>query len=43
MRQAQPQRTVSVLAYDGMTGFETGIVTEVFGLPRPSWAWTGTS
>lgn len=27
--------TVSVLAYDGMSAFETGIVTEVFGLPRP--------
>jgi AraC family transcriptional activator FtrA len=27
--------TVSVLAYDGMSVFETGIVTEVFGLPRP--------
>ncbi|WP_430783078.1 transcriptional regulator FtrA [Actinoplanes sp. G11-F43] len=28
-------RSVAVLAYDGMSGFETGIVTEVFGLPRP--------
>jgi AraC family transcriptional activator FtrA len=27
--------SVSVLAYDGMSVFETGIVTEVFGLPRP--------
>src|SRR5262245_16257829 len=27
--------TVSVLAYDGMSAFEMGIVTEVFGLPRP--------
>ncbi|WBB77758.1 transcriptional regulator FtrA [Micromonospora sp. WMMD882] len=27
--------TVSVLAFDGMSAFETGIVTEVFGLPRP--------
>jgi AraC family transcriptional activator FtrA len=27
--------TVSVLAYAGMSAFETGIVTEVFGLPRP--------
>jgi AraC family transcriptional regulator, transcriptional activator FtrA len=27
--------TVTVLAYAGMTGFEVGIVTEVFGLPRP--------
>lgn len=24
-----------MLAYDGMTGFECGIVAEVFGLPRP--------
>lgn len=29
------ERTVSVLAYPGMSVFETGIVTEVFGLPRP--------
>ncbi|MGJ6966764.1 helix-turn-helix domain-containing protein [Streptosporangium sp. G11] len=27
--------TVSVLAYQGMSVFEMGIVTEVFGLPRP--------
>ncbi|KNX36776.1 helix-turn-helix domain-containing protein [Luteipulveratus halotolerans] len=27
--------TVSVLAYDGMTGFESGIVAEVFGLTWP--------
>jgi len=27
--------TVSVLAYEGMSAFELGIVTEVFGLPRP--------
>jgi len=27
--------TVSVLAYAGMSAFEIGIVTEVFGLPRP--------
>ncbi|MFE0025428.1 helix-turn-helix domain-containing protein [Amycolatopsis sp. NPDC059021] len=27
--------TVSVLLYDGMSAFELGIVTEVFGLPRP--------
>jgi AraC family transcriptional activator FtrA len=27
--------TVAVLAFDGMSPFETGIVTEVFGLPRP--------
>ena len=26
---------VSVLAYAGMSAFELGIVTEVFGLPRP--------
>ncbi|SCG35956.1 helix-turn-helix domain-containing protein [Micromonospora humi] len=34
-------RTVSVLAYPGMSVFETGIVTEVFGLPRPEFdrAW----
>src|SRR5882757_2127636 len=29
------QRTVSVLAYDGMTAFEAGIVIEVFGLVWP--------
>ncbi|GAB3446908.1 helix-turn-helix domain-containing protein [Actinophytocola sediminis] len=28
-------KTVSVLAYDGMSAFETGIVTEVFGLVWP--------
>ncbi|WP_446213050.1 transcriptional regulator FtrA [Micromonospora sp. IBSANI012] len=28
-------RTVAVLAYPGMSVFETGIVTEVFGLARP--------
>src|SRR5262245_5540646 len=28
-------RRVSVLAFDGMSAFELGIVTEVFGLPRP--------
>ncbi|MGC4897257.1 transcriptional regulator FtrA [Micromonospora sp. DT31] len=27
--------TVAVLAYEGMSVFEIGIVTEVFGLPRP--------
>lgn len=27
--------SVSVLLYPGMSAFETGIVTEVFGLPRP--------
>jgi AraC family transcriptional activator FtrA len=38
---AQPPRawgapsSVAVLAFDGMSGFETGIVAEVFGLPRP--------
>lgn len=30
-----PQRTVSVLAYDEMTAFETSIVIEVFGLTWP--------
>ncbi|MET7402526.1 helix-turn-helix domain-containing protein [Dactylosporangium sp. NPDC005572] len=29
---------VSVLAYPGMSVFETGIVTEVFGLPRPEFS-----
>lgn len=29
------KRTVSVLAYDGMTAFETGIATEIFGLTWP--------
>ncbi len=29
------QRTVAVLAFDGMAPFELGIVVEVFGLPRP--------
>lgn len=28
-------RRVTVLAYPGMSAFELGIVTEVFGLPRP--------
>jgi AraC family transcriptional activator FtrA len=32
---ARPGPTVSVLAYQGMSVFEIGIVTEVFGLPRP--------
>ena len=27
--------SVAVLAYEGMSGFEVGIVAEVFGLPRP--------
>lgn len=31
----RPGRSVSVLAYAGMSAFELGIVTEVFGLPRP--------
>src|SRR5258705_10805618 len=30
--------TVSVLAYAGMSVFETGIVTEVFGLARPEFS-----
>jgi AraC family transcriptional regulator, transcriptional activator FtrA len=30
-----PRHRVAVLAYPGMSAFETGIVTEVFGLPRP--------
>ncbi|GAA4625525.1 helix-turn-helix domain-containing protein [Actinoallomurus vinaceus] len=33
--QSRPGSTVAVLAYEGMSPFETGIVTEVFGLPRP--------
>jgi AraC family transcriptional activator FtrA len=33
--QAPADLTVSVLVYPGMSAFETGIVTEVFGLPRP--------
>jgi AraC family transcriptional regulator, transcriptional activator FtrA len=34
-------RNVAVLAYEGMSAFETGIVTEVFGLARPEFdlAW----
>jgi hypothetical protein len=32
---APPRHRVAVLAYPGMSAFETGIVTEVFGLPRP--------
>src|SRR5258706_14644681 len=35
MSAQSTRRTVSVLAYAGMSVFETGIVTEVFGLPRP--------
>lgn len=34
-RTTSPRRTVSVLAYDGMSAFETGVVTEVFGLSWP--------
>jgi AraC family transcriptional activator FtrA len=30
-----PGHRVTVLLYDGMSAFELGIVTEVFGLPRP--------
>src|SRR5262249_28281665 len=30
-----PGHTVAVLAYPGMSAFETGIVTEGFGLPPP--------
>jgi AraC family transcriptional regulator, transcriptional activator FtrA len=35
MSLGSPKRTVSVLAYEGMSAFETGIVTEVFGLVWP--------
>ncbi len=34
-RRRVAPHTVAVLAYAGMSAFETGIVTEVFGLPRP--------
>ncbi|MEV1158554.1 transcriptional regulator FtrA [Micromonospora chokoriensis] len=34
-RRAADAHRVAVLAYPGMSVFETGIVTEVFGLPRP--------
>ncbi|MDG4837107.1 transcriptional regulator FtrA [Micromonospora sp. WMMD967] len=34
-RRASAAHRVAVLAYPGMSVFETGIVTEVFGLPRP--------
>jgi AraC family transcriptional activator FtrA len=34
-RAAASRPTVSVLAYEGMSAFETGIVTEVFGLTWP--------
>jgi AraC family transcriptional activator FtrA len=33
--QRVASRRVTVLAYEGMSAFELGIVTEVFGLPRP--------
>ncbi|MEV5706924.1 helix-turn-helix domain-containing protein [Actinoallomurus sp. NPDC052274] len=33
--RSRPGSVVAVLAYAGMSPFETGIVTEVFGLPRP--------
>lgn len=35
IRSPRPAPTVSVLAYDGMSAFETGITTEVFGLVWP--------
>ncbi|KAA2261279.1 helix-turn-helix domain-containing protein [Solihabitans fulvus] len=35
VRIEKPGPSVAVLAYEGMSAFETGIVTEVFGLPRP--------
>ncbi|MFF0173836.1 transcriptional regulator FtrA [Micromonospora profundi] len=34
-RRPADRHRVAVLAYPGMSVFETGIVTEVFGLPRP--------
>ncbi len=33
--RTKPGHRVTVLLYDGMSAFELGIVTEVFGLPRP--------
>lgn len=33
--------TVSVLAYEGMSAFELGIVTEVFGIAWPGGNWPG--
>lgn len=36
-------RTVAVLAYPGMSVFETGIVTEVFDSPAPNSACPGTT
>lgn len=35
LQRYDSNRTVSVLAYDGMSTFELGCVVEVFGLPRP--------
>src|SRR5262245_48857386 len=35
LQVTRPGPTVSVLAYEGASVFEIGIVTEVFGLPRP--------
>lgn len=35
MTPSHRRRTVTVLAYEGMSAFETGIVTEVFGLTWP--------
>jgi AraC family transcriptional regulator, transcriptional activator FtrA len=33
--RARPRHRIAVLAFDGMSPFETGIVVEVFGLDRP--------
>ncbi|MEU7745873.1 transcriptional regulator FtrA [Nonomuraea sp. NPDC049158] len=35
LRRYDSNRTVSVLAFDGMGTFELGCVVEIFGLPRP--------
>ncbi|MCA2226125.1 transcriptional regulator FtrA [Nonomuraea aurantiaca] len=35
LQRHDSSRTVSVLAFDGMSPFELGCVVEVFGLPRP--------
>ncbi|GAA1294988.1 transcriptional regulator FtrA [Planotetraspora silvatica] len=35
MLERRGNRTVSVLAFDGMSPFELGCVVELFGLPRP--------
>jgi AraC family transcriptional activator FtrA len=32
---SRPRHRIGVLVFDGMSPFETGIVVEVFGLPRP--------